>query len=307
MKQVPKPHHGNLMIAGAGACWGTLGSFAQILLNQGFSAEMVSLFRLTVGCLVLILIVLFTNPKLLKIDKRGLLLTATIGLVSQAGFNLLYFNAIRHIGIAMSAVLLYTAPIFMLLWSILFFGERLTGRKLLGISICFIGCTIAVTGGNLDIFKLSALGLLLGVLSAVSYSLMSAISKHAMADYAPITIVIYSFLFGSLFLLPFNMSITSFDGHLNWVSLLAIIGLGLIPSALSYRLYTAGIAKGVDLSVAGVLSTLELVISVLLAWRFFHEPMGLMHGLGIGLILISILLMNWNLIRRVFRLNAATS
>lgn len=298
MKPAPKSHMGHLMIAAAGAFWGTLGTFAQILMTRGFSVEMVSLLRLAIGCLILGGIVAFTNPKLLVIDRRGLYLTAAIGLVSQAGYNLLYFNAIRHIGIAMSAVLLYTAPFFLLLWSVLFFGERLTIQKIAAIALCFLGCAIAVTGGNLAVIHLSTIGIILGILSAISFSLMSAISKHALADYHPVTVVIYSFFFGALFLFPFNVASDSFHGQLSFLSVAAILGLGLLPSALSYRLYADGISRGVDLSAAGVLSTLEMVFSVILAWSIFHEPMGPARWFGILIILASILIMNWNLFQR---------
>lgn len=295
MKTDKRIRSGQLMIAAAGMCWGTIGTFAQILMNQGLSANMVSLLRLMTGCLILGGFTAITNPEQLRIDRRGLFLTAMIGLISQAGFNLLYFNAIRHIGIAMSAVLLYTAPFFLLLWSVLFFGERMTIRKVSAILLCFLGCAIAVTGGSLSNLHISALGILLGILSAVSFSLMSAISKHALADYSPITVVIYSFFFGALFLIPFNMATFNLGNGLNLTTVAAVLALGLIPSALSYRLYTQGISHGVDLSAAGVLSTLEMVFSVILAWAVFQEPMGPVRWAGVLIILFSIWVMNCKL------------
>lgn len=292
MKTDKRIRSGQLMIAAAGMCWGTIGTFAQILMDQGLSASMVSLLRMITGCLLLGGFTAITNPEQLRIDRRGLFLTAMIGLISQGGFNLLYFNAIQHIGIAMSAVLLYTAPFFLLLWSVLFFGERLTLRKISAILLCSLGCAVAVTGGNLSNLQISGIGLLLGLLSAVSFSLMSAISKHALKDYQPITVVIYSFFFGALFLIPFNISSIHPGISINAVTIAAVLALGLIPSALSYRLYAQGISHGVDLSAAGVLSTLEMVFSVLLAWAVFHEPMGPVRWVGVLIILFSIWIMN---------------
>ncbi len=283
---------GQLMIAGAGICWGTIGTFAQTLMNYGFSANAVSFLRLVTGFLLLGGLTAITNPEQLRIDRRGLFLTAMIGLISQACFNLLYFNAISYIGIAMAAVLLYTAPFFLLIWSVLFFGEHLTVRKVSAILLCFAGCAIAVTGGNVSNLQISLIGIALGLLSAVSFSLMSAISKHALANYSPITVVIYSFFFGALFLLPFNIAPGSLAGSINPISMGALFALGLIPSALSYRLYAQGISHGVDLSAAGVLSTLEMVFSVILAWAIFHEPMGPVRWAGVLIILFSIWIMN---------------
>lgn len=283
---------GRLSIAVAGIFWGTSGIFAQYLLNAGISTEWISFLRLSIGCLVLIASTARTNTELLRIDGRGLLLAAFLGLVSQAGFNLFYYNAIRLIGVAPSAVLLYTAPFFLLLWSVLFFGERVSLWKLVAVTICFLGCLIAVTEGHLEMLQVSLVGVLLALLAAFSYSLMSAVSKRFMESYAPVTILIYSFFIGAVALLPYAAFCGHFPSHLSFPVVLATLGLGVIPSVLSYSLYLAGIAKGVELSQAGVISTLEMVCSVFLAGLFFNESLGPVRLLGIGLILMAILMMN---------------
>ncbi len=283
---------GRLSIAAAGVFWGTSGIFAQYLLNEGLSAEWVSFLRLGIGCLVLTGTVASTNPGLLRIDGRGLLLAAFLGLISQAGFNLLYYNAIHLIGVAPSAVLLYTAPFFLLLWSVLFFGERVNLWKLAAVMICFSGCLLAVTEGHLEMLQVSLSGVMLALLAAVSYSLMSAVSKGFMDSYASATVLIYSFFFGAVALLPYAAAFGHLPARLSVPVALASIGLGVIPSALSYSLYLYGITTGVELSQAGVISTLEMVCSVLLAGAFFHESLGPVRLAGIGLILMAIVMMN---------------
>ncbi len=283
---------GRLNIAIAGLFWGTSGIFAQYLLNAGVSAEWISFLRLSIGCLVLVAVVMRKNPELLRIDGYGLVLAAFLGVVSQAGFNLLYYNAIRLIGVAPSAVLLYTAPFFLLLWSVLFFGERVSRWKLAAVSICFLGCLIAVTEGHLNVLQVSFAGVMLALLAAISYSLMSAVSKGFIRSHAQVTILIYSFFFGAAVLLPYAVYSSDFPSDWSFSVLLAALGLGVIPSALSYSLYLSGIAKGVELSQAGVISTLEMVCSVFLAGLFFRESLGPVRLIGIALILIAIVMMN---------------
>lgn len=283
---------GRIYIAMAGVFWGTSGIFAQYLLKQGVSVEWVSFLRIFIGALTLSAITGMQKPALLKPDRHTLLLTAVVGLISQAGFNIFYYSSVSLVGVGPAAVLLYTAPFFLMIWSAWFFGERPTVMKITAVTLCFTGCFVAVTEGSIAMFSGSLTGILMGLLSAVSYSLMSAICKKTLNRCAPVTVVIYSFLFGSLFLLPYAMLQGSIPSALTPTIIVCALGLGTIPSALSYRLYMEGISKGVPLSEAGVISTLEMISAVVLAWALFDEALGAVRLGGIGMILISILLMN---------------
>lgn len=283
---------GRLLIALAGLFWGTSGIFARFLLDGGVSVEWVSFLRIFIGAMVLTLITARRSPKLLRLDRRVIGLTAAAGLVSQAGFNICYYGAVERVGVGPAAVLLYTAPFFLLVWSALFFGERPTGLKVAAVCLCFAGCLIAVTEGNLAVFRVSFQGIAMGLLSALAYSLMSAISKVTLGRCAPVTVVIYSFFFGAAFLLPYAVVRGTLPSQLDPILLVWALGLGVIPAALSYRLYMEGIAKGVPLSEAGVISTLEMISAVLLAWAVFGESLSGVRLLGVAVILIGILLMN---------------
>lgn len=70
------------------------------------------------------------------------------------------------------------------------------------------------------------------------------------------------------------------------------LAMGILPAALSYRLYMEGICKGVPLSEAGVISTLEMISAVVLAWLIFREPLGPVRLAGVAVILVSIVMMN---------------
>lgn len=283
-------YKGQFLIALGAVIWGTQGPFAKALMQNGASALFVALVKLGIGAGLMFLAMAILRPKQLKIDKKGLLYTGVIGLFCQAGFNALYYQSVDLIGIANAAVILYTSPVFFLLLSMVCFKESLTLIKGLSALICMLGCAVAVTGGDLSLEGLSILGIGLALLSSASFALMGAISKKALTCYEPMTVIAYSFLWGFLFLLPNAWMSHSLAIEMNLSVLIGALGIGALPAALAYFFYFKGVSCGVNLSQAGVISALEMVSAVLIAWTIFGEPANVVKVMGIFLILFSILL-----------------
>lgn len=283
-------YKGQLYIAIGAIIWGTQGPFAKALMQAGASAIFVALVKLGIGAGIMFLVMAVFRPRQLRIDKQGLIYTGVIGLFCQAGFNALYYQSVGLIGIANAAVILYTSPVFFLLLSIVFFKEKLTLIKGASAFLCMIGCGIAVTGGKMSLEGLSTLGIVMALLSSVSFATMGAISKKVLKCYEPMTVIAYSFLWGFLFLLPQAWISNGIMIDLNWHVILGALGIGTFPAVLAYLFYFKGVNCGVNLSQAGVISSLEMVSAVLIAWTIFAEPVSGIKILGIFLILISIIL-----------------
>lgn len=283
-----------LLIAGAGVLWGTLGLFGKLLMGSGLKPEQVAFCRLFFGSIILVTYAFFKMPEALKIKRRGIIYSLIIGLISQAIFNLTYFNAIKSIGAATAAVLLYTAPVFLAIFSKVFYNEHIELKKIASLLLCFSGSFIAATGGSLDMRTMNLHGILFGIGAAIAYALMPIFSKTALKNVSTITLTIYSFIFGWIFMMPLAKPWQAIQYAGNLKILFLMIGLGLLPSALSYLLYMSGISKGVELSRAGVISSVELIVSVAIAWLIMGESFSIMKFIGLSLMLLSIIVASHN-------------
>ncbi|SJQ13423.1 Uncharacterized inner membrane transporter yicL [Clostridioides difficile] len=278
---------GYVFIAIAGLLWATLGLFGKFLMGNGLTSEQVAFTRLFFGFIVLGVYSSIRTPQILKISKKGIIYSVIIGIICQAMFNLCYFKAIDIAGVSIAAVLLYTSPLFLAIFSRICYKENITRSKLFSLILCFIGAIMAVTGGRLDFQGLNAFGLLLGVLSAIAYALMPTISKNALKEFSSSTILVYSFLFGAIFMIPSSRpwEILNYAKDLDVLS--CMLMLGIVPAALAYIFYAAGISKGVELSVAGVVASVELVGSVIIGCTILGESFSLGKLFGVMLMLIS--------------------
>ena len=287
-------NRGYLLILAAGALWGTIGFFATLLANLGMKAGPVAFFRVLSSTVMLALVLLIKGKgiSLFRISRRGFFSCMLIGVVSQAFYNVCYMNTIEQNGMATAAVFLYTSPVYVALLSRLLFREPLTVNKILAIVMNIVGCVLTVTGGVFSEMRISAFGLVMGLLAGFTYALLPILSRTGASEENPYTAAFYGQLFGALMLFflirPYQNPGTEFT----WQIILVLIGFGLIPSALAYIVYYGGMSRITETSKVPVIASVETVVAAVIGLVAFGQTLGAVKILGIALVLCSIAVMN---------------
>lgn len=276
-----------LYILLGGACWGLIGLFNRRLLSGGLSPRDVVLIRNLGGLLLLALVFLIFDRRALKISWRHLPYFFGTGIVSVLLFTLLYFSCQQQCSLAAAAILLYTAPTFVVVTSAILWKEPVTGKKLAALAAAFLGCSF-VSGIWSGGASVTLQGFLLGLGSGFFYAMYSIFGRYALARYQPMTVTFYTFVFaglGSLFVTnPLQVaSSLAADRGLVWMAL----GLVVVATVLPYIFYTKGLAQ-VESGKASIIASVEPVVASLVGVLAFGEPMTLGVLLGLGCILASI-------------------
>ena len=291
MDQITKNY---IKIALAGVFWGTIGLFGKTLEGYGMSSEMIAFSRQFAGFSILFIIFLFKDPSVLRIDRKGLKSAMIIGVVSQGIFNLAYFGSIKLVGTFTAVVLLYFSPVIMFLLGTIMYREKSSRKKVFSVLLCLTGCVYGVTGGDFSTLQSNTAGILLGLTAALTYSLMPALSKKTTTMYNPFTIIIYSFMFGAIMLIPFAKPVASIMAVQDKAVFLIIPVFGFISSSIPYCLYIPSL-HNVQVSKLGVIASIELVVSIAIAVLFLKEPLSAGKVAGAAIIMASILIMNTNI------------
>jgi len=278
------------MVAAAATLWGTVGIQVQTLFNYNLSLQSIIFWRLFFAFIILFFFVFFTNKKWLIIDKKGIIYLALMGLFSQMLFNLFYFSCIQKTTIATAVTLLYSAPIFIAVMARIFYKELFTPVKTVALFLCMGGCFFAATGGSVAVLKLNLIGVLMGLGAGFTFSLVTIISKAIIRKYHQLTIIVYALGFGLLFYLPFSHPLIIFQKNLPLEVWLLISSFGVISTALAYGLYITGISYGIEVSRAGIISTLELVVGVILSYLVFKEVLWGWKLVGILMVVFSVII-----------------
>ena len=289
---------GYLMVATAASIWGTVGIQVQILFNYNVSLQSIVFWRMFFAFFILLIFIFITKRERLLIDKKGLIYVGIMGLSSQLFFNLCYFSCIQKTSISTAVTLLYSAPIFIAIMARIFYGELFTLMKTMALLICIGGCFLAATGGSLSVLRLNLIGVLLGLAAGFNFSLVTIISKAIIRKYHQLTIIIYALGFGLIFYLPFSRPLAIFEQDLPLLAWALIVCFGIVSTAIAYGLYITGISYGIEVSRAGIISTLELVVAVVLSWLLFRENILGWKLVGILMVIFAVIIIQLELNNR---------
>lgn len=279
---------GYLLILAAAALWGSLGVAGRMAFRAGVTPLEAAFFRAALAFAALLILVLPTGRQALRIQRSDLSLFALYGLVSIAVFFFVYLFAISRASVATAAILLYTAPAFVIIISALAFRESITGIKAVAVALAFAGCVLVVRGYDPQSLRLNLPGVLAGLASGLTYALYSIFGKTALRRYRPATTLVYALGFGTVFLGAIALA----TGAIRWthsaVAWSTILYLALVTTLLAQWLYLTGLGR-VEAGRASLVATLEPVVAALLGYLILHERLEGLQILGGVLVLMAVL------------------
>ena len=210
---------------------------------------------------------------------------AIFGLITALHF-LFYIASLSFTTIAHSLAIVYTAPIFVALFSAIFLGEHIARRKWLGILLAVVG--IGILAGFQPHFTKSMLfGDLLALGSAITFGLYSVAGRsqrdsHSLFNYA-MTVYGAAALWA---LLPAVISFT--PGGYTPITILSVIALGVLPLGIGHTLYNAAL-RYTNATYVNVIATQEVTGGIILGIILLGETPGTNEIVGVLVTLLGIL------------------
>lgn len=274
----------------AGSLWGFMGFFRRTLDTMGISAISCISIRCIFAAVLFGLIILITNRSAFKVRLKDAWIFVGSGVVALLVFGVCYFKAMDYMSLSAAAILLYTAPCFVILFSALLFKEKLTGQKLAAMVLAFAGCClVSGIGGNTTI---TPIGLALGLTSGVCYALYSIFGRFALnRGYSSLTINFYACVLAAI-------GATAIGGteYLDIItqtpsSFGFAFATGLVTCFLPYLLYTHGL-EGLENGKASIMASVEPVVATIVGVVIYSEALTPMSAAGILLVLSAIVLLN---------------
>lgn len=285
-----KKFNGVWLILSAAILWGTAGVFVKGFSKFGISGINIVFLRAFFTVLILTPYILIKNKTLFRVKIKDIWIFAANGIFSIVMFNFCYYKTMEISSLSVAAVLLYTAPFFVMLISALFYKEKITLIKLFSCITAFVGCCMVsglFSGGNNFNLECVCYGLLTGF----GYALYSIFGNILLKrEYESLTITYYAFFFsmiGSAFLFDYkNISPYFFNGQVIFLS----IGIALLNTVIPYILYTNGL-RSVSLGKAPIIATVEPVVATLMGMIYGEYP-DMLGLFGIVLVLSSVIILN---------------
>jgi drug/metabolite transporter (DMT)-like permease len=273
---------GILLIIISAASFGTLAIFGRLLYADGLDTFSLLFLRFSFAACIMAFLLLLRRESF----PRGKVLLQLIGMgaLGYAGQAFSFLSAIKYASAGLVALLLYLYPMFVFVLSATILREKVTRLKVAALLLALTGTALTVdpAGGQL-------IGILLAILSAVIYSIYIIVGTNVMKQVSAIqsSLVIFAsaaLVYGTL---------TAIRGphfpatNMGW---LGIAGIVLVATVIPVATFLAGLER-IGPTNASMLSTLEPVVTVLLAGLLFGERLKAITILGGGLILVAVILL----------------
>ncbi len=282
---------GLLYIILASTLWGTSGLFVDRLAPFGVTSLQMTFIRGFVSLLCMGIFALIADRNLFKTNLKEVLFFAGSGLSFYLTASC-YFQSIQMTSVSTAVILMYTAPIYVMIYSVAFLGEKLTKLKTVGVVGMLLGCCLisGIVGG----LKFNAVGIAIGFLSGITYASYNILTKIEMQKgINPVKANLYCFFFsvpaGLLFSKP--AGIIDCIGKNPTTVILLCVGVGVFTCILPYLFYTLGL-KELPAGTASSLGILEPLAATILSVIVLGEKLSIHSIIGIVLILGSVFILS---------------
>lgn len=208
-----------------------------------------------------------------------------LGALCVFGTNILYSVANKLTTAANTIVLQFTAPIFVIVFSLLFWKKK---PQKLDLAACAV-----VFGGVLFFFVDSlemggGLGNFLALLSGVSYA--GVFLMNDMPESDALSSVFWGEVISAVTGLPFLLQETEFP----LAAIISLVILGVFQVAAAYILLAIGL-KTTPPVMASLVSGIEPVLNPILVAVFYKESMGVFALIGAAIVIVGVV--GYNVIR----------
>ena len=289
---------GVLLVALGATSYGMLATFVKLAYKDGFTTAEITSSQFIYGILGLLLINLF--QKKFKKEQTKTATSKNIFQLMIAGTSLgmtsvFYYLCVRYIDVSIAIVLLMqTVWMGVLLeW---FLDKKLPSKqKIISVIIVLLGTFLATKLYEFNL-KLDWKGVFWGILAAASFTTTMFTANKVAIEISSAQRSLYMLLGGSVIVFIFSaftqVGALNIDIFKNYGLFLAFFGTIIPPILLN-----AGFPK-TGLGLGSIVASLELPVSVLMAFLILNEKVVFWQWCGILLIIFAVIIMNLNLSKK---------
>jgi drug/metabolite transporter (DMT)-like permease len=288
-----KEKTGYVYVALAAVLFAVSGTAAKFLFHSGITPYQLIQLRTTVAFTCLLIWLFLRHSALLKISISDLPYFLALGVFGIGAAQFLYLFAISKINVAAAILLHYTGPVFVALYVVFVQRQKIGRIGILAIFGTLAGCYLVVGAYNLQLLELNRIGIISGLLAAVAFAVYSVLSAHGMRKYTPWTVLLYGMLFAALMWNVLHPPLEAILQRYSTVQWVWILFIGIFGTVLPFGLYFEGIRK-IQPTPASITATLEPISAGIIASIFLGEIMGPLQILGGFIVIVSIILLQWN-------------
>lgn len=273
---------GTIAILLAVLCWGLLGVMSRVAMADGTPPLTVAFWRAAIAAALFTVHAAVTRAEPLhRADRPAALF---LGVAGVAVLYFAYLNAIEQGGVALSSILMYSAPIWVAIGGRVWFQERVSARATAALTLTLVGVAIVALSSGTGEVRWSPGAVGWGLLSGAMYALYFLVGRQLFSRNASARVMAWALGVGAATMLPFvqfhSLSRAAWSG---------VAFLAVVCTYAAYLAYAEGV-KRLPSARAATIATLEPVIAVVAAYVVWGERLSPLGLAGAATVIAGVLL-----------------
>lgn len=270
----------------AAITYGTNPLGALNLYADGINTDSVLFYRYGLSVLILAALMLAQKTSF-RLQKRELLITSILGIIFAIS-SLALFVSFKYMDAGIASTILFIYPVMVSGIMTVFFKEKITPAIIFATTLALGGIALLYQPNSSN--SLSAVGVILVLLSALSYAIYIVVVNKSGIKLSPIKLTFYVMVFGTATIIVHSLAnphehiqpLTSWSMW-GWAAMLAVL-----PTVISLILMVIAVQEIGSTSTA-IMGALEPVTAIIIGVSIFGEDFGMQLALGISLILLGVM------------------
>lgn len=280
-----------LMVVAAMA-WGSSGVLTILAIDEGATVNEIALYSEVFSVVIFAIIVGAVSPSAVRIRRRDFLPLLVFSTITGSLFSIAWYTSIDLTGVTTAVILLYSYPSIVTVASIMLHHETLTRTKAAALPITFVGCVLVAGAYDLEMMRLNAVGVGLGLFAAAGAALYYLWVKKWLRTYSAYTVGFYFSLLMVPGLILITDPVNTLAPTLSTSAWTYVFLLGLVPCTIGF--FASMIAlKRLEASKASIVASLEPVGAVVLAVIIIAEAVSGPQVVGVAMVVLGVLVLRF--------------
>lgn len=278
---------GALWVAGSAAAFGAMAIFARHAYAGGAEVFTVLFLRFSIAAAVMTAIVLLGRRRWPA--PRNALVLAAMGGIGYVAQSFCYFSALKYASAGLVALLLYLYPFIVTVLGAMLARRRLSRFRIALVLAALLGTAFTICGDSGGDIGGHPLGISLGIGAALIYSVYILVGEKVLAQEDPLSSATVVMLAAALVFAVLTLWHAPVFPH-GAGAWTAVIAIALVSTVIAMVGFFVGV-RHLGAPDAAALSTLEPVVTMVLAALFLGEAVRPLQVLGGAIILGSVVVL----------------
>lgn len=284
---------GFLMAFLAGLLWGASSPIAQFLFEQkGVVSSWLVPYRLLSAGILLLLFAALKKMPIAEVwkEKKDSVRLCCFAVFGMMGMQYSFFAAVQEMNAGTATIFQYLNPAMLIIYFAVIYKIVPKGREIVAMLCSLIGIFLVATHGNIHQLSISWLGIVLGLILALTTCFYGVIPMPLLKKYQAEVVCAWAMIIGGI-VLSAAIQPWKIKTQIDMEVVIAFLAIVIIGTILPFCFYLAALKK-IGSVYSGLLSSVEPVAATILAAVFLGTSFQTIDVVGFALVLSTMFILN---------------